>query len=282
MNTSLPDSTEADSPIGIFDSGIGGLTVLKEVRRDLPLENIVYFGDTARVPYGTKSKETITKFSIDNIHFLKNFNVKIVIVACNTASSLGLEAMKKNFSLPIVGVIEPGARAALSATRNGRVGVIGTKATIGSGAYETWLKQLDPKIKVYSQACPLFVPLVEEGWVEGDIVEDVARAYLESLKSFDIDTLILGCTHYPLLTQVIGKIMGDKVRLVNSAEETSKEAKRLLLEMHLLNEGAKKSPQIRFYVSDEPEPFRSLGERFLGQPIHSVAKVGDHFETVRV
>ena len=272
-------STPAESPIGIFDSGIGGLTVLREVRRDLPAEDVVYFGDTARVPYGTKSKETITKFSIDNVRFLKNFDVKIVIVACNTASSLGLDAMKENFSLPIIGVIEPGARAALKVTKNGRIGVIGTKATIGSGGYETCLKRLDSKLKVYSEACPLFVPLAEEGWLDGDIVTDVARIYLESLKSFDIDTLILGCTHYPLLAGVIQKIVGEKVRLVNSAEETSKEARQMLASMDLLNAGKKKSAQVRFYVSDEPEPFRALGERFLGQSIQTVAKVGDYFET---
>ena len=281
MNHSSEKETGPDSPIGIFDSGIGGLTVLKEVRRDLPSEDIIYFGDTARVPYGTKSKETITKFSIDNVRFLQNFEVKIVIVACNTASSLGLDAMKENFSLPIIGVIEPGARAALRSTKNGRIGVIGTKATIGSGAYEACLKRLDPKVKVYSEACPLFVPFVEEGWVDGEIVAKVARTYLEGLKSFKIDTLILGCTHYPLLAKAIQKTMGDSVKLVNSAEETSKEAKKLLSEMKLLNARRKKSSDMRFYVSDEPEPFRSLGERFLGQPIHSVAKVGDYFETVK-
>ena len=269
---------DSEAPIGIFDSGIGGLTVLKEVRRDLPLEDIIYFGDTAHVPYGTKSKETITRFSIDNVRFLKNFDVKIVIVACNTASSLSLDAMKESFSLPIIGVIEPGARAALAATKNGKIGVIGTKATIGSGSYEAGVKRLDSKVKVYSEACPLFVPLVEEGWLSGEIVEEVARTYLEGLKVFGIDTLILGCTHYPLLTKVIQETMGPGVKLVNSAEETAKEAKKLLLETKLFNPGNKKSSGLRFYVSDEPEPFRVLGERFLGQSIHSVAKVGDYFD----
>ncbi len=273
---------QAETPIGIFDSGIGGLTVLKEVYRDLPGEDIVYFGDTAHVPYGTKSKETITRFSLDNVKFLRNFDVKMVIVACNTASSLSLDAMKEHFPLPIIGVIEPGARAALARTKNGRIGVIGTKATINSGAYEASLKRLDPKVKVYSGACPLFVPFVEEGWLEGDIVEEVAKTYLEGLKTFDIDTLILGCTHYPLLAKTIQKTMGENVQLVNSAEETAKEAKKLLVEMKLSSSGKKRSAQTRFYVSDEPEPFRALGERFLGQPIQSVAKVGDYFETVKV
>ncbi len=263
-------------PIGIFDSGIGGLTVLKEIQREVPAEDIVYFGDTARVPYGTKSKETITKFSIDNIKFLQDFDVKIAVVACNTASSLSLDALKEKFSLPIIGVIEPGAKAALAKTKNGKIGVIGTKATIGSGAYESHLKRLDPSVKVYSQACPLFVPFVEEGWLEGEVVSKVARTYLDSLKSFGIDTLILGCTHYPLLTNVIQNTIGESVRLVNSAEETAKEARELLDKLGLTAGKSKGLQETRFYVSDEPEQFRTLGERFLGRSIHSVAKVGDH------
>ena len=261
-------------PVGIFDSGIGGLTVLKELYRELPAEDVVYFGDTAHLPYGTKSKETITKFSVDNVHFLQRFGVKIVVVACNTASSLSLDALKDRFKLPIIGVIEPGARQAVKKTKNGRIGVIGTKATINSGSYEAQLKKVDPAVKVYSQACPLFVSLVEEGWLNGEVAEKVARTYLEPLKNFKIDTLILGCTHYPLLAPVIRKILGDHVRLVNSAEETAREA-RLLLDRLELRGAAKRSPETRFYVSDEPEPFRALGERFLGRPIASVAKVGD-------
>ena len=161
-------------PLGIFDSGIGGLTVLKAVRREIPKEDIVYFGDTAHVPYGTKSKETITKFSVENVKFLQTFEVKAVIVACNTASSLGLDALKQKFSIPIIGVIEPGSKRALETTKNGRIGVIGTKATIGSGSYEACLKGLDPSVKVFSGACPLFVPFVEEGWLDGPVVEKVA------------------------------------------------------------------------------------------------------------
>ena len=264
-------------PIGIFDSGIGGLTVLKEMRRQIPNENIVYFGDTAPVPYGTKSKETITKFSMENVRFLQGFDVKIVVVACNTASSLSLETLKENFSMPIIGVIEPGAKQALRATQNGRIGVIGTKATIGSGAYENCLKAMDSKIKVYSQACPLFVPFVEEGWLEGAVVKKVAKIYLEPIKKFGVDSLILGCTHYPLLTKVIQKILGKRVRLVNSAEETAKEAKKLLEDSHLKCLMRRNGGQeTQFFVSDEPEQFRILGERFLGQSIQSVAKVGDY------
>ena len=273
-----------ESPIGIFDSGIGGLTVFRSVRKEVPNEDIVYFGDTARVPYGTKSKETITKFSINNVQFLEGFRVKMVIVACNTASSLSLEALQAKFSIPIIGVIEPGAREALRRTKNGRIGVIGTKSTIGSNAYETGLKRLDPSVKVFSGACPLFVPFVEEGWLEGDVISRVASTYLESLKSFKIDTLILGCTHYPLLARVIQKIMGNKVRLVNSAEETAKEARRLMAKLKIAQTrspaspaGRRRSTELRFYVSDEPEQFRSLGERFLGTSIQSVAKVDDQY-----
>ncbi len=265
-----------EKPIGIFDSGIGGLTVLKAVRAELPAEDIVYFGDTAHVPYGTKSKETITKFSIDNVNFLKGFQTKIVVVACNTASALSLDALKQRFPFPVIGVIEPGAKQALARTKNGRIGVIGTKATIGSGSYETSLKRLNPSVKVYSQACPLFVPLVEEGWLEGDVVSKVAHAYLDQLKSFGIDTLILGCTHYPLLTGIIQETMGGQVRLINSAEETAKETRALLGKLKLATTRRRGDQETRFYVSDEPEQFRTLGERFLGRPIPSVAKVGDH------
>lgn len=271
----LSVKNDGERPIGIFDSGIGGLTVLKAVQTELPQENIVYFGDTARVPYGTKSKETITKFSIDNVRFLRSFEAKLVIVACNTASSLSLDILREKFSLPIIGVIEPGAREALARTKNGRIGVIGTKATIGSGAYEACLKRLDPSVKVYSESCPLFVPLVEEGWLDGEVVTKVARTYLDPLKNFGIDTLILGCTHYPLLKDVIQKAIGGKACLVSSAEETAKEARMLLAELRAARLSGDGDRETLFYVSDEPEPFRALGERFLGSGIPSVAKVGD-------
>lgn len=266
-----------EHPIGIFDSGIGGLTVFRSVRKEVPNEDIVYFGDTARVPYGTKSKETVTKFSINNVQFLEGFNVKLVIVACNTASSLSLDALQAKFNIPIIGVIEPGAREAIRRSKNGRIGVVGTKSTIGSNAYETWLRRLDPAVKVFSGACPLFVPLVEEGWLDGDVVNRVVRTYLDGLKSFKIDTLILGCTHYPLLSRVIQKVMGPKVFLVNSAEETAKEAKRLLDKLRIAQGNLRRKPELRFYVSDEPEQFRSLGERFLDTAIQSVAKIDDQY-----
>ena len=280
MSSQDDDNLTAErlSPVGLFDSGIGGLTVLKEVLRETPSEDLVYFGDTAQVPYGTKSKETITRFSIDNTLFLRTFNVKMVVVACNTATSVALDTLREKFPMPIVGVIEPGARAALRCTKNGRIGVIGTKATIGTGAYEACLKRFDPSVKVYSGSCPLFVPFVEEGWLEGDVVTQVAKSYLEDLRSFKIDTLILGCTHYPLLSKVIQKAVGEDVCLVNSAEETAKEAKAILRRLGLNAPTRQNGGSVRFYVSDEPEQFRERGERFLGCSIRSIAKVADRFK----
>jgi glutamate racemase len=269
--------TFSNEPIGVFDSGIGGLTVFKALRKQLPMEDIVYFGDTAHVPYGTKSKETITRFSVDNLHFLQSFDIKMAVVACNTASSLALEVLKQKFPFPVIGVIEPGAQEAIRVTKNGRIGVIGTKSTIGSNAYETCLRGMDPSLKVFSAACPLFVPFVEEGWLEGDVVTKVVKTYLEPFKNFKVDTLILGCTHYPLLTKVIQKVVGRKVRLVNSGEETAAQAKKLLEDARQTASTKKRSADLKFYVSDEPEQFRVLGERFLGTSIASVAKVTEHY-----
>jgi len=262
-------------PIGIFDSGIGGLTVLREALRELPNEEFIYFGDTARVPYGGKSKETITRFSEENIRFLQTFDIKLGVVACHTASSLALKHLNEKFSLPIIGVVEPGTKRALSTTKNGRIGVIGTRATISSGAYESSLKNIDTNCRVYSTACPLFVPFIEEGWVDGDIIWDVVARYLEPLKSFHIDTLILGCTHYPLLADIIGEIMTDNVQLVNPAEETAQEASSLLRRMNLNVSKSKKPNRSKFFVSDEPEHFRQVGEKFLGETIHSVTRVSE-------
>jgi len=217
-----------NSPIGVFDSGVGGLTVVKQLTGEMPNEDIVYFGDTARVPYGTKSPSTIKKFSIENVLFLMKHNVKLIIIACNTSSAIGLPFLSKYFSVPMIGVIKPGAKAAVRSTRNGRIGVIGTTATISSKAYENEIRAFNPKIRVYSKDCPLFVPLVEEGWAGDGIVDIAARKYLFPLKEKKIDTIILGCTHYPLLKSAIQKMMGKAVRLVDSAEETAKEAKNLL------------------------------------------------------
>jgi len=262
--------------IGIFDSGMGGLTVVKEVIANLSNEKIVYFGDTARVPYGPKSKETVIRFSIENILFLLNHNVKLIIVACNTASSVALADIEKNFKVPIMGVIEPGVKEALRISKNKRIGIIGTKTTIKSMAYERQLKKLDPKIKVFSQACPLFVSLVEEGWLKTKITRQIVMEYLLPLKKKNIDTIILGCTHYPLLKPVIQEVLGPKVKLIDSARQVADEAKQILETQHLLT-GVKKSKQknISFYVSDEPDNFAKQGEKFLGFALNKVRKVSN-------
>jgi len=263
-----------DNPIGVFDSGVGGLTVVKQLTREMPNEDIVYFGDTARVPYGTKSPSTIKKFSIENVLFLLNFNVKLIIIACNTSSAIGLPFLSRYFSVPIIGVIKPGAKAAIRSTRNGRVGVIGTTATISSRAYEKEIKALDPKVNVYSKDCPLFVPLVEEGWANDGIVGIAARKYLSPLKEKKIDTVILGCTHYPLLKASVQRVMGRSVKLIDSAEETAKEAKNLLEECGLKYPG-KRTGRLKFYVSDAPDKFSMVAKRFLGKDVRTAEQVKD-------
>jgi glutamate racemase len=262
----------ARKPIGVFDSGIGGLTVVKALIAELPQESIVYFGDTARVPYGSKSKGTIVKFSMENVEFLLRFGVKSIVIACNTASSWALPTLRRYFRVPVVGVIRPGARAAVRLTRNRRIGVIGTQATIRSRAYELELKRLDPSVKVVSQSCPLFVPIVEAGWFAHDITTRVAETYLKPLKQAKVDTLILGCTHYPLLRETIATIMGPHVRLVDSAEQTAAEVKGLLDSNEWVVNGHA-PPRHRFFVTDEPVQFRELGRQFLGRSIPSVERI---------
>jgi len=259
-------------PIGVFDSGVGGLTVAKELIRCLPGEDIVYFGDTARVPYGIKSKETVIKFSVENILFLLKHDVKLICVACNTASSVALSAIKNHFKVPVVGVIAPGVREAVYATRNKRVGIIGTKGTIKSRAYETQIKHLDPKIKAISQACPLFVPFAEEGFLSGEVVAKVARDYLLPLKKAKVDTVILGCTHYPLLKPVIAQIMGRNVTLIDSAKQVALEVQKILTHEGMLNKKSCRGKQ-KFFVSDNPEWFSALAKRFLGKPLANARKV---------
>ncbi len=249
--------------IGIFDSGIGGLTVLKEVVAALPEESTIYLGDTARVPYGIRSAETVTRYSFENTHFLLSQEIKLLVVACNTASAVSLDAIKKEFPLPVIGVLDPGARAAASATKTKRVAVIGTEATIGSGAYEKAIRALAPGIEVKSLACPLFVPLVEEGWTDNDVTELVAGKYLAPLRDAGIDTLVLGCTHYPLLKSVIGRIMGPGVTLIDSATETAKEVKDVLDKLKWRVNGGGESLR-KYYVTDTPARFEKIGKRFLG------------------
>lgn len=258
-------------PIGIFDSGVGGLTVVGEVWKQLPGEDIIYFGDTARVPYGTKSRETVTKFSVENVEFLMKHDVKLVLVACNTASSLSLDFMKRCFRVPMIGVINPGAREAASVTRSGRIGVIGTSATVSSGSYDGAVKKINKNLRVYAISCPLFVPLAEEGWVDKKVARDIADIYLKPLKAKKVDTLILGCTHYPLLKDVIKKVMGPKVMLVDSAREAAKEARELLDASGSLNP-SKAAGQHKFFVSDEPARFVKIGARFLKKSISCVKR----------
>ncbi|MGN0323078.1 MAG: glutamate racemase [Oliverpabstia sp.] len=255
---------DSNAPIGVFDSGIGGLTVAREIMRNLPSEKIVYFGDTARLPYGSKSKDTIIRYSRQIVRFLQSRKVKAIVVACNTASALALDTLEKEIDIPIIGVVKPGARVAAQATESKRVGVIATEATIRSGLYTKLIQEIDPEISVIGKPCPLFVPLVEEGWRKDPITEMIARRYLEVLQEQDIDTLILGCTHYPLLRKLIGDIMGDKVRLVNPAYETSMVLKKLLEDQHMENLGGTKEEfPYRFYVSDAAEKFKEFANSIL-------------------
>jgi len=260
-----------ENPIGIFDSGVGGLTVLKEISKLIPKENIVYLGDTARVPYGIRSAETVLKYSIECADFLFKKQIKMLVVACNTSSSVSLEVLRKRLPIPVIGVIEPGVRAALKVTKNGKIGIIGTEATVQSGAYTKKIKSLNPKIEVISKACPLFVPLVEEGILEGAIAELVIERYLKDIKNSGIDTLILGCTHYPLLKRTIQKYM-DGINLVDSAEEIAQEVKTMLSQKKLLNEKSDECYKI-FYVTDSPERFKKIGEIFLDYEINNISKV---------
>ena len=245
-------------PIAIFDSGVGGLTVAKEVFRRLPNEEIVYLGDTARVPYGTKSPRTVVRFASECVEFLLHFRPKLVIIACNTASSVALSHLRERVDVPIIGVVEPGARAALAATTSKRVGVVGTRATVRSGAYTDALEAIDPDVEVYSDPAPLFVPLVEEGRVSGQIVEQIACDYLVPILDEGIDTLILGCTHYPVLKPVIGVVAGSGVTLIDSAEAVTSRAERILDEEGLLSDSAGSPP--RFFVTDVVDDFVEVGD----------------------
>src|SRR3989338_624718 len=258
-----------NNPIGVFDSGLGGLTVVKELVRQLPREHIVYYGDTARVPYGTKSKEAIIRFSHENTRILLKRNVKMVVVACNTSSSYALVQLRKHFHLPIVGVIDPGARKAAGVTRNKKGGVIATPATVNSHSYTQAIGRYDRAIKVSSQACSLFVPLVEEGWLRKPVTTAVAREYLRPLRRSGIDTLVLGCTHYPLLKNVLKGVMGARVTLVDSATEVAAEVKRILQDRHLLRTSG--APARRtFLISDRPQQFEKTAREFLGYHIKAV------------
>ncbi len=263
-----------NSPIGVFDSGVGGLTVAREIMRQLPNERIVYFGDTARVPYGSKSKETVMKYSRQIVNFLKTQQVKAIVVACNTASAYALDELEQEVDIPIIGVVRPGARAAIEATKNGKIGVIATEATINSGIYNRYIEKNDNSVKIIGKACPLFVPLVEEGLWEDPVTDEIARRYLTELIDSDIDTLILGCTHYPMIRSTVGRIMGKQVTLVNPAYETARELKEMLLEKGLESEHRPGlgTELYRFFVSDAADKFQRFANSILTYGILS-AKV---------
>ena len=257
------------APVGVFDSGMGGLTVMHELMAQLPNESIIYFGDTARVPYGPKSPDTVLRYSREIASYLRGEGIKALVIACNTATAHALPALREEYDFPIIGVIEPGARAAVSATKSKHVGVIGTAGTIKSGAYEKEIKRLLPDAQVTAQACALFVPLVEEGWIDTEPTRAIARNYLAPLVTAEVDTLVLGCTHYPLMKTVIGNVVGREVRLIDSAYETAREAGEVLRASGLENTTPNQA-RYRFIASDAPDTFLGIGQRFLGSPIDRV------------
>ena len=277
METENSRAVNADLPIGVFDSGVGGLTVVKEIINQMPNERIVYFGDTARVPYGSKSRDTVVRYSRQIVRFLLEQNVKAIAVACNTASAYAIPEIEAECPVPVIGVIRPGAKTAVEGTRNGRIGVIGTRATITSGSYKEYIREIMPGAEVFGQACPLFVPLVEEGLWEDPVTDEIARRYMASLIDRDIDTLIMGCTHYPLIRKTIGRAAGDKVLLVNPAYETARELRKLLESRSLISghryELGSTVPQYRFYVSDMADQFQKFANSIIKYGILAAEKI---------
>lgn len=263
------------APIGVFDSGVGGLTVAREIMRQIPNERMIYFGDTARVPYGSKSKETVTKYSKQIVRFLKEQKVKAIVVACNTASAYALEEIEKELDIPIIGVVKPGARVAAEVTRNKKVGVIATAGTIQSQIYTQYIQGMESDIQVIGKACPLFVPLVEEGLLEDPVTDEIATRYLNELKDIGIDTLILGCTHYPLIRSTVGRIMGEGVTLVNPAYETARELKGLLEKEGLLNPSTQRlgTNQYQFFVSDGADKFKIFANSIFKYGVLSAQEI---------
>ena len=263
---------EKEKPIGVFDSGIGGLTVVKRIASYLPQESIVYFGDTARVPYGSKSNDTVIEYGLQDAKFLMHKNVKALVVACNSVSSVALKNLKDMFDVPIIGMIEPGAKMACMETKNKRVGVIGTRATISNQAYSKAIKKIDHSIKVFERACPLFVPLAEEGWINHKATYEIAEEYLKELKKIEIDTLVLGCTHYPILAKIIQEIIGNDVKLIDSGIAAAESVKMELDRFDLHTNNFAMGNQ-SFYVSDIPMKLKEVAELFLGNPVADVQKV---------
>jgi len=264
--------TDKQRPIGVFDSGIGGLTVVKRLASTLPNESIIYFGDTARVPYGSKSNSTVIEYSIQNTKFLLQKNIKALVVACNTASSIAIPDLKKIFDIPIIGMIEPGSRMALKKSQSKNIGVIGTRATIGNLAYSKEIKKLNNSAKVVEKPCPLFVPLAEEGWIKHQATFEIAEEYLKELREIGIDTLVLGCTHYPILSEVIQEVVGKNVSLIDSGVASSKVIKTELEKLNLLSDAEIIGTQ-EYFVSDIPAKFKEVAELFLGRKIDHVHKV---------
>ncbi len=260
-----------DAAIGIFDSGIGGLTVYQQIALLLPAENLIYLGDTARCPYGTKSHDVVTQYACENSDFLAERHIKMLVVACNTASAVALRALQERYSIPVIGVIQPGASAAVRSSRNKKIGVIGTEATIASGAYTQALRALDPSLEIYTRACPLLAPLVEEGWVENRVAHSTVATYLSSLKQSGIDTLILGCTHYPLLKKTIAAYLGEHVQLIDSAEETAKVVRATLSDNRRTQSNG--PGRGSFFVTDSPDQFIKVGARFLGDVVESAVRL---------
>ena len=272
MTGNYPQQNYDNRPIGVFDSGVGGLTVVKQLMKKLPAENIIYFGDTARIPYGTKSEEIVRRFALEDSFFLLEKNVKMVVVACNTASSVAVNMLQTILDVPVIGVIEPGAEAAVRNSRNRKIGVIGTAATIRSSSYRKKVLQSSNKAQVISQACPLFVSLVEEGWIEDEATILIARRYLQTMIENHVDTLILGCTHYPLLKNTIQKVLGDNVRLIDSGVETAITVAKILEEKRMLA-NPDQIAKNKFYLSDMPYKFQEIAERFLERTIPHVETV---------
>jgi len=266
-----------NNPIGIFDSGLGGLTVVEAVRKVMPDESIIYFGDTARVPYGNKSPELIKSYSLQIADFLLHHNAKIIIVACNTATALALNTLQNELKIPVIGVVKPGVEAALKITKNNKIGVIGTLSTIGSDVYKNELINRSKSVTVTSSPCPLFVPLAEEGWLDGPATKLIAEEYLEIVKDAGVDTLILGCTHYPLLTDIIQKVMTDKTQLVDSAHAMATNAESELKKSKILTNRTNKG-ELQLFVSDLPAKFETVANRFLGEEISNVEKI--HLDTI--
>lgn len=260
-----------DLAIGVFDSGVGGLTVLRALQERLPLESTVYLGDTARVPYGTRSSAVVTRYALGNAHFLMSQNIKMLVVACNTVSAESLPALASQVSIPVIGVVEPGAASACAVSQGRRVGVIGTQGTIHSRAYQKAIARLDSKLEVSSQACPLFVPLAEEGWIQGEVPRLAAERYLADFKREGVGTLVLGCTHYPILQEVIAQVMGPEVTLVDSAKATAEAVEQKLRQLDLLS--SQKTPEHRVYVTDIPGSFPSVAQRFLGKELTHLEQV---------